>query len=131
MAYGKELILDLHGCKQSGLNQRVFKYYFRRRFLQAYFKSLCKTIKMQPQKLTFWDDMFVLPWNRQTEAHTKGTSAVQFIITSNITIHYLELLESAYINIFSCKPFNKDVAIQITETWFKPSSCHSKMIERK
>lgn len=132
--YGYELILDLHDCAATGLHQTFiftfFKLCFRRRYLRAYFKSLCKTIRMEPAKLTFWDDLWCFPWNRQTKPHTTGTSAVQFIITSNITIHYLELTNSAYINIFSCKEFNKQRAIDVTKTWFEPESCGSKIVER-
>ncbi len=124
------MILDLEGCTAVGLNQPCFKIWARRQYLKGYFKSLCKAIKMKPQKCTFWDDMWVMPWHRQTALHTTGTSAVQFIITSNITVHYLELMNSAYINIFSCKHINIEEAVRVTQSWFKPASCEVSKIER-
>ena len=133
--YGYELIIDMQDCVAVGLKQHFFGITFvelllRRLYLRGYFRSLCKAIRMKPQKRTYWDDMWCWPWNRQTKAHTTGTSAVQFIITSNITVHYLELADSAYVNIFSCKPFSRERAVDTTKCWFKPGSCKTKLIER-
>lgn len=120
--YGYELILDLHKCNS---------YKFNRKSLKDYFKKLCGAIGMQRCKLVFWDDVGVPEEERQTMPHTKGTTAVQFILTSNITVHTLDLLEAVYVNIFSCKPFDKDIAEQITREWFDAKECCSHFIERK
>ena len=89
-AYGYELILDLHGCDVSTFN---------RKSLDGYFEKLCKAIKMVKCERYFWDDVGVPKEEQQTSPHTKGTSAVQFILTSTIVIHTLELMEAAYIMI--------------------------------
>jgi S-adenosylmethionine/arginine decarboxylase-like enzyme len=78
----------------------------------------------------FWDDVGVAPDEKQTSPHTKGTSAVQFILTSNIVIHTLDELAAVYINIFSCKEFDKDLAEQITVEWFGAKNCKAHFIER-
>lgn len=129
--YGYELILDLHGCDPSR---------FHRRFLRGFCERLCKAIKMDPCKLIFWDDKWtwlwklIFFWDRNirnaTEPHTKGTSAVQFILTSNITIHCLDEFHAVYINIFSCKPFKPKIAEDISEHWFDAESCSARFIER-
>lgn len=121
MLYGYELILDLHGCDVSKFN---------RESLKSFFKKLCDEIKMTRCKLHFWDDVGVPPEEQQTSPHTKGTSAVQFILTSTIVVHTLDLLNAAYINIFSCKEFDKDKAEQFTKEWFKAKECKSHFIER-
>lgn len=120
-AYGYELILDLHNCDISTFN---------RDSLRKYFKNLCYEIKMTRCTLHFWDDVDVPPEEQQTSPHTKGTSAVQFILTSTIVVHTLDLLEAVYINIFSCKEFDKDKAEQLTKEWFKAKECRSHFIER-
>jgi len=61
----------------------------------------------------------------------KGTSAIQFIKTSTITIHTLDLLQNAYVNIFSCKEFDVDAAQKFTKEWFKGEIVHSYVIERR
>ncbi len=120
--YGKELILDLHDCDASK---------FRRRSLRKYFKELCELIDMKRCELHFWDDAGVPKKDRQTSPHTKGISAVQFILTSNITIHTLDILKRVYINIFSCKDFDDEEAMYFTRRWFKGKIVQRKVIERK
>jgi len=119
--YGFELILDLHGCDPSKFN---------RKSLDKYLAMLCSAINMEKCERYFWDDVGVPLEERQTEAHTKGTSVVQFILTSSIVVHTLDLLEAAYINIFSCKPFDRRVAKKITKDWFKAKECRTRFIER-
>ncbi len=96
--YGKELILDLRDCNTS---------LFNRDDLTRFFKFLCRCINMKPEALHFWDDVGVPPEDRQTDPHTKGTSAVQFILTSSIVVHTLDLTGKVFINVFSCKDFNE------------------------
>ena len=119
--YGFELIMDLHGCDVSKFN---------RTGLDNYFEKLCKAIGMVKCERYFWDDVGVSPEERQTLPHTKGTSAVQFILTSTIVVHTLDLLEAVYINIFSCKPFDRKVAEQLTREWFTAKECKTHFIER-
>ncbi len=119
--YGYELILDLHGCDSTK---------FTRKDIEQFFKLLCHQIDMTRCDLHFWDDVGVAPAEQQISPHTKGTSAVQFILTSTIVIHTLELLEAVYINIFSCKEFDKDKAEEFTVKWFKASKCNTNFIER-
>ncbi|GAG09984.1 unnamed protein product [marine sediment metagenome] len=119
--YGYELILDLHGCSVST---------FTRQSLKEYFTKLCEVIDMERCELYFWDDEGVPPEEQQTSPHTKGVSAVQFILTSSIVIHTLELLEAAYVNIFACKAFDRDVAEKFTREWFGAKECRATFIER-
>ena len=119
--YGTELILDLYGCDVSTFN---------RQSIEKYFDKLCKTIDMERCELHFWDDVGVPLEERQTSPQTKGTSAVQFILTSTIVIHTLDLLRAVYINIFSCKPFDRNVAETITTKWFGADKCTTHFIER-
>ena len=120
-AYGHELVLDLHGC-DAGL--------FNREHIDEFFTELCRLIDMEKCDVHFWDDLGVPPEEQQKLPHTKGTSAVCFIITSTIVVHTLDLLDAVYVNIFSCKSFNSTVATEFTNSWFKSASCNRKLIER-
>lgn len=119
--YGFELIMDLHGCDSSKFN---------RTNLRKYFNQICKKIDMTKCDLHFWDDYGVLPKDRQTSPHTKGTSAVQFILTSTIVIHTLDIMKAVYVNIFSCKQFDKKMAEEFTKEWFNANKCTSHFIKR-
>jgi len=85
---------------------------------------------MEQGELYWWDDYGVPLEEQQTEPHIKGTSAIQFISTSNITIHTLDLLKNVYLNVFSCKEFDSDVVINFSEAWFKGKIVSSHIIER-
>ena len=120
--YGKELIIDLHDCNVKKFNRKDIK---------KYFNKLCNLIKMQRCDLHFWDDVGVPKKLQQTSPHTKGTSAIQFIITSNITIHTLDILEKVFINIFSCKDFDTDKACHYTEKFFEGRIVKKTLLERE
>jgi len=119
--YGVELVLDLHGCDPSNFN---------RPSLDAFFTELCELIDMERCVVHFWDDVGVPEEDQQTEPHTKGTSAVCFILTSSIVVHTLDMLGAVYINIFSCKPFDPDAARRFSEQWFKGQTVRSTFLGR-
>jgi S-adenosylmethionine/arginine decarboxylase-like enzyme len=107
--YGKELILDLKDC-----DPRTFN----RVSISEFFDQLCELIDMNKGDLYFWDDVGVPEDECQTDPHTKGTSAVQFILTSSIVIHTLDILGTVYLNLFSCKDFDAYEAEDFTRAWF-------------
>lgn len=121
--YGKELILDIHNCDSSTFN---------RNSIEKYFIELCKLIDMQREDLHFWDYYGEPRWeyNRAPD-HLKGTSAIQFIKTSNITIHTLDILKKVFINIFSCKDFDSIKAAKFSEKWFGGKIITCEKIERR
>ena len=119
--YGKELIIDLHYCNENK---------FTRKNIRKYFKVICELIDMERCKLCWWDDLYTLEGEKETEPHLVGTSAIQFIKTSNITIHTLDILQQAYINIFSCKDFDTQVAIKFSKEWFEGKIVNKKVIKR-
>lgn len=119
--YGYELILDLHNCDATKFNRESIK---------KYLIKLCKIIEMERCELYFWDDLDLPPEECEKSPHTKGTSCVQFILTSSIVIHTLDILESVYINIFSCKEFNNKKAKNFTKEWFSAKHCISHFIKR-
>jgi len=120
--YGKEVILDLHNCNSKK---------FTRKIIKAYFIELCDLIDMQRCKLSWWDDYGLPLEKRQTEPHLKGTSAIQFILTSNITIHTRDIMERVYLNIFSCKDFDAKIVRDFTKNWFGGRVVNYKVIIRK
>lgn len=119
--YGYEVLIDLHKC-----DPRTFN----RRSIDGFFTELCNAIDMDRCETHFWDDIGVSKEEQQTEPHAKGTSAVCFILTSTIVIHTLDLLGAVYVNIFSCKEFDPDVATQCTEEWFKGQSRQKTFLKR-
>ena len=119
--YGFELVLDLHGCEAK---------LFNRNHIDKFFTDLCNLIDMEKCEVHFWDDVGVPETEQQKLPHTKGTSAVCFILTSTIVIHTLDILGAVYVNIFSCKPFDPDMAAKFTSDRFRAMSHKKTFIER-
>ena len=111
--YGKELILDLHECNPAK---------FTRYHINKFFKELCLEIDMEACKIAWWDYKDYLDEYDKAPIHLKGTSAIQFISTSNITIHALDGMKQVYLNIFSCKDFNESDAIIFCTKYFEANS---------
>ena len=103
--YGLELIIDLKGCELSDLSEEK---------LRRFFVELCDLIKMNRHgEPMFWTDTSDIP-------HLRGVSGFQFIETSNVVCHPLPMLKAVYINVFSCKEFDTEIALEFCKNfWFK------------
>lgn len=114
-AYGIELLLDLKECDLSDLSQQK---------LTDYFVQLCKLIDMTRHgEPLFWEDHSGIP-------HLHGTSAIQFIQTSNVVCHALPVLKAVYLNIFSCKPFSADEAKKFSMEFWRAQSAVLTVVTR-
>lgn len=114
--YGYELILDLHECDKDIMSSKEK--------LQEYVDKLCELIKM----VKFGETL--IPYFGQNAEHTKGYSLVQLIETSSITGHFSEYWRTAYINIFSCLPYEHLKAKKFTKKFFKAKKIKAKFITR-
>jgi len=120
--YGMEAVIDLKGCN-------VEK--FTRESIAKWLEILCdEKIDMVRDKLVFWDDEGVPEEEKMTEPHTSGISGVQFILTSSIVFHTLDLTGEIYVNIFSCKDFDGQVAIDFTKEYFEGEIRDQHVIDR-
>ena len=111
--YGAELILDLHDCDIE---------VFTKKPIEEYFKEICELIDMEREDLHFWDsadDDLTEEEIAEVPDHLYGCSAIQFITTSSIVIHTITKMKKVFVNIFSCKDFDSDIAREFTEKVFK------------
>ncbi len=119
MAYGWELVVDLHECDVSTFTERS---------LQQFCAGLCELIGMEREDFHLWaSDPAEY---EETPPHLYGISAVQFITTSNLTIHTLPKLRAVYINLFSCKRFDPQSAEKFCGGHFKGDVRQSLFVER-
>jgi S-adenosylmethionine/arginine decarboxylase-like enzyme len=109
--YGLELIIDMKGCDLSDLNKDK---------LGRFFVELCDLIEMKRHgDPIFWEDHSDIP-------HLRGTSGLQFIETSNVVCHPLPMLNAVYLNIFSCKKFDTEKALEFSmKFWGATSENHT------
>ena len=122
MNYGKELILDMHNVKNIKL--------LTRKGIRRFMIELCDIIDMEREDLYFWDELYTPKKYKFTDEHLIGTSAIQFITTSNITIHTLDVMKRIYLNIFSCKSFKSKDVRDFCKKYFDGKIITCKVIDR-
>lgn len=114
--FGYELVMDLYDCDIEIISSK--------KKLQQYTDELCTLIKMKKYGKT------LLPYFGLNKPHTKGYSLVQLIETSSITGHFSEHWKTAYINIFSCVSYDKELAKKFTKKFFKAKKIKTKFLVR-
>ncbi len=115
--YGQELIMDLYECD--------FKKISQKKYIQQYSNKLCRLIKMKKFGKA------LIPYFGFKKPHTKGYSLVQLIETSSIVGHFSESERSAYINIFSCKEFDPEIAKKFTREFFAAKRMKARFLTRR
>lgn len=106
--YGMELILDCHDCNRK---------FFYKKYLKRYFKGLVEAIDMQAADQYFYKE-------------PTGLCAIQFILTSNITVHCHNGLKRLYVNVFSCKEFDAHKAKSYTQDFFEVRRVDDRVVLR-
>ena len=114
--YGFELVMDLKDCNYDIITSK--------KKLQEFVDKLCDLIEMKKYGKTF------LPYFGENEVHTKGYSLVQLIETSSITGHFSDNWLTAYINVFSCKPFDQELAKNFTKEFFQAKRIKARFLTR-
>lgn len=117
----KELVLDLGDCDIARFNRGNIKHYL---------VELCKLIGMKHEDLYWWDYEGDSKGYKQAPDHLKGVSAIQFITTSNITIHTLDVPRKIFLNIFSCKKFDAKLVMQFSSRFFRGKVMRSTVLRR-
>jgi S-adenosylmethionine/arginine decarboxylase-like enzyme len=101
--WGYHLILDLSGCNKKVDDPAA---------VTAYLKDMVAALKMKAVGKPFVHQF--------TNPRGRGTSGVQIITTSSITFHSDDEAWCAYIDVFSCKAFKPQTAIDLTKKHFQP-----------
>lgn len=113
--YGIELVIDLHDCDTER---------FSREHIGSFLIQVCSVIGMVPYgEPHFWEDASASP-------HLHGISAFQFVSTSNIVVHALNLLRAVYINVFSCQDFDVETATKFCGDFFGSRAVRANVVER-
>lgn len=118
--YGQELILDLHDC---GVGE------FTEEGIERFAVQLCELLGMKRCDFHAWgyDDAAE---RAEAPPHLAGISAIQFITTSNITIHTLDKLRRVYLNVFSCADFDTAAVVAFCERYWKGRVANQTLVER-
>jgi S-adenosylmethionine/arginine decarboxylase-like enzyme len=113
--WGWHLALNLYDCDQALITSADA--------IRAYVVELCDLIQMR----RFGDPMIV---NFGEDPRVSGYSLVQLIETSNVCGHFANQSGAAYIDIFSCKYFDAELAARYTIETFKAQKASGVHITR-
>lgn len=112
--WGQHLIIDAFDCNPAALRSKTT--------IAEFSKSLVNAIDMvaygAPRIVHFGT------------GHTQGYTLVQLIETSNITAHFAEDSNSIFLDVFSCKLFNKEIALRVFRDYFNPTSMKTRFFNR-
>jgi len=86
--------------------------------IRSFVRKLCELLEMKP-----FGETTVVHFGEDEKV--AGYSMVQFIETSLISGHFANLTNTAYIDVFSCKPYNPDIIKIFAEKYFEGT--HSSM----
>jgi S-adenosylmethionine/arginine decarboxylase-like enzyme len=100
--WGMLAAIDLHGCERSRLEDPDT--------LRGFVPNVIDAIGMRAHG--------PLALDRFGDCELEGWSAMQFIETSSITVHTDEVSARCFVDIFSCRPFDPDVAAAIAVAHF-------------
>ena len=107
-SYGKEVIIDLYDCDREKMTEE---------HVVNFIQQLVKKVDMETH-----GEPMVWTNNESDEPHLRGTSAMQFITTSNVVVHTLSLTGLVLVNLFSCKPFDEHVVVDFSQQFFDARS---------
>ena len=115
-AWGFHSIIDIAKCKP-----KLIRCPYN---ITAFSETLVKRIDMEaygrPQVIHFGE----------AGTNKAGYSLVQLITTSNICAHFSESENAAWIDIFSCRPYDITVAEDTIREFFEPEVVWKRFIER-
>lgn len=114
--FGPHLTIDLIGCPTNLLSDYNLHFEF--------LKKMPDLIGMTP--IT---QPYVFPYSGLVP-EDKGITGIVIIAESHLTIHSFEEKNYSFIDIFSCKDFDVELAIDIITDMFKPESFDVNIVER-
>jgi S-adenosylmethionine/arginine decarboxylase-like enzyme len=113
--WGHHLIVNAGGCDHAKITEHNVIYDFA--------KKLVKDIDMvafgNPQIIKFGT------------GNKAGYTLVQLIETSNICAHFVDETNDLYLDVFSCKPFDVEVVLNLVKEFFGATKIEHMHIDRQ
>jgi S-adenosylmethionine decarboxylase len=114
--WGKHLVLDLSSCDRGAVRSADA--------IRAFSEDLVSSIGM----VAYGEPVLAHFATHLPEA--AGYSLVQLIETSAVTGHFCDASGDAYLDVFSCKDFDSEVAIGVVERHLQPESIRKVELSR-
>lgn len=116
--WGYHLILDVKGCEiEKAKNPQ---------YIESFIKELVQVIDMIP-----FGDPQLVHFGELGDGQKAGWTVIQLIETSSIVGHFLDNNGDLYMDVFSCKGFEKSVVLDLLKKYFNPKNVKSMFLERR
>ena len=115
--FGWELLLDLHACDLEKISSRDW--------IEKFAVEVCECLQMKR-----FGDPFIEHFGHD-KLETAGYSLVQLIETSSVVAHFSEFKRTAYLDIFSCRPFDGDTVARFSQEFFGAQNAVKRWVERE
>lgn len=115
--WGFHAVIDARGCDIRAVTNPEK--------IAEFAKELVKRIDMVP-----YGEPQVVHFAKH-DPEKAGWTLIQLIETSNITAHFLDHNGDAYIDVFSCKPYDIVVVKQVIEEFFNPVGMRVNILTRQ
>ena len=115
MFWGYHLLLDCKNCNREKIGSRENIYNF------------VKTLIIRIDMVAVGEPIIEMLCVGDPKV---GYSLMQLISTSNITGHFMDISGEAYIDVFSCKPYDIQVAEQCVREFFEPEKVRVNFLTR-
>ena len=114
--WGQHLVLDFNGCPKELLADKEN--------ILNWSKELVKAIDM----VAYGEPIIE---HFATHSHeAAGYTLLQMIETSNIAAHFAENIGQVYIDVFSCKAFDAELALGVCKKYFNPCQANIHNMDR-
>jgi hypothetical protein len=115
MTWGKHAIIDAGGCNDNvTIKKKILE------FNKLLIDSIGMVAHGQP----------ILEYFDQLEEDKNGWTLIQLITTSSITIHFADMGNKMFLDIFSCKDFDIGVVKDLIDSFFEPKDINFMVIDR-
>lgn len=118
--YGRELILGAAEC-----NVKAFTYYPIWNFV----RKLCDDV-LGVERLDFVYRESEPGDSTEGNPKTHGVTAIQILVTSNVTLHVLDLTGQLFLNVFSCGDYETEAVKRLVDVCFGGRLIAEQVIER-
>lgn len=113
--WGHHLVINAGGCDPKAISSYDVIHDFTKRLV----KDIDMVAYGEPQIVMFGS------------GDKAGYTLVQLIETSNICAHFVEQYNEVYLDVFSCKPFDSQVVVDLVTEYFGSDKVETFYMDRK
>jgi S-adenosylmethionine/arginine decarboxylase-like enzyme len=114
--WGQHLILDMYDCDRAAVRNPDT--------IRAFSRDLVDAVGMKAFGAP------VLEHFAEHDPAAGGYTLVQLVETSHISAHFAENTGDIYLDVFACKTFSEEAAVEVSKRYFRPRAISKTSLQR-